>query len=473
MTLPPIDLGRQAQALQDQASPDETLQDEALPSDLPVAVYRTDEAGRITYLNQAAASLWGRPRLGEGELSGSVKLARSDGTELGPGETAAAIALSERRAVRGMEVLALRSGKPPVRFLCFASPRFDDAGRAVGAVTTMVEAGDNAADEHSTRHYAAIVESSDDAILSKDLDGVITSWNRGAERLFGYTAEEAVGRSVTILIPSDRLHEEPEILSRIRRGERIDHYETVRQRKDGALIDISLTVSPMRDSWGRVWGASKIARDITERKLAQEQQRLLLRETDHRVRNLFAITSGLVILSARAAQTPDELASKLRARLGALARAHALLFSNASGDAEQPTTFGALIRTILSPYDAPTNGGSSRVSIAGPDIPLSARALTGVALLLNEFATNAAKYGALSIPEGSIDIEFSDDGETIAFAWRERGGPRLEPQGANEGFGSFLVRTTVESQLNGEITRNWAPEGLIVRLSIPRNRLTE
>jgi len=120
------------------------------------------------------------------------------------------------------------------------------------------------------RHFAAIVESSDDAILSKDLNGVIRSWNNGAQRIFGYSAEEVIGRSVTILIPEDNKNEEANILARLRRGERIDHYETVRQRKDGSLVDISLTVSPIKDDRGTVIGASKIARDITERRQAEE-----------------------------------------------------------------------------------------------------------------------------------------------------------------------------------------------------------
>jgi len=106
-------------------------------------------------------------------------------------------------------------------------------------------------DDRAAQHYAAIVESSEDAILSKDLDGVITSWNHGARRLFGYAPEEVIGWPVTILIPSDRENEEPMILARIRRGERIEHYETVRRRKDGSLVDISLTVSPIRDPAGK------------------------------------------------------------------------------------------------------------------------------------------------------------------------------------------------------------------------------
>src|SRR5271154_1147395 len=125
----------------------------------------------------------------------------------------------------------------------------------------------------AAQHYQAIIESSDDAILSKDLDGVILSWNNGAERLFGFSAEEAVGTPVTIIIPRDRLDEEPAILEKIHRGERIHHF-AVRQRKDGSLIDISLTISPIRNSRGTIVGASKIARDITELKKARERQHL-------------------------------------------------------------------------------------------------------------------------------------------------------------------------------------------------------
>lgn len=130
---------------------------------------------------------------------------------------------------------------------------------------------------------AAIVESSEDAIISKNLEGVITSWNAGAERLFGYTAAEAVGRPVVMLIPEDRINEEPEILNRIRRGERVDHYETIRRRKDGGLIHISLTISPVMNSAGTIIGASKIARDITDRKRMEAELAALRRELESRV----------------------------------------------------------------------------------------------------------------------------------------------------------------------------------------------
>jgi PAS domain S-box-containing protein len=120
--------------------------------------------------------------------------------------------------------------------------------------------------EEAVGHLAAIVTSSDDAIISMDLQGAIKSWNKGAERLFGYAAEEVIGQPVSLLIPLERPDEGPQILGRIRRGERIDHYETVRRRKDGRDVDISLTVSPITDAMGQVIGASKIARDITDRR---------------------------------------------------------------------------------------------------------------------------------------------------------------------------------------------------------------
>ena len=138
--------------------------------------------------------------------------------------------------------------------------------------------------EERAQQLVFLVESSDDAIISKDLDGIIRTWNPGAERLFGYTASEAIGQPVTILFPPGLEDEEPGILARIRRGERIHHYETVRRHKDGSLLDISLTVSPVRDGTGRIVGASKIARDITDRKEAERK----LRESEQRLTELLA-----------------------------------------------------------------------------------------------------------------------------------------------------------------------------------------
>jgi PAS domain S-box-containing protein len=450
---------------------------------LPAAVYTTDAAGRITFYNEAAAELWGQhPELGKSEFCGSWKLYWPDGTPLPHDECPMALALREKRPVRGMEAIAERPDGTRVPFIPYPTPLFDAAGTLIGAVNALIDITErHEADkriresEARYRSIAAIVEFSDDAILSKNLDGIIKSWNSGAERLFGYTADEAIGKPVTMLIPLERHDEEPAILARIRAGERVDHYETIRQRKDGSRIDISLTISPVRDPDGRIIGASKIARDIGERRRAEEQQRMLLREMDHRVKNLFTLASGVVALSARSAKSPTELASALRERLSALARAHALTLPVVTDDGrrvEQSTTLHALIRTILAPYDGQTVDGKARVSISGTDIPVAGSALTSMALLLHEFATNAAKYGALSAPAGHIDIDCNEDGERFILAWAEHNGPLVNHQADAEGFGTKIARTTVEGQLGGEISRDWNPDGLRIRLSIARARVS-
>jgi PAS domain S-box-containing protein len=322
--------------------------------------------------------------------------------------------------------------------------------------------------EHDTYRLAAIVESSDDAIVSKDLNGVIKSWNQGAERLFGYSAEEAIGQSVTILIPDDRHDEEPGILARIRRGERIDHYETTRRRKDGCLVDISLTVSPIRDAGGAVIGASKIARDITERRRAQEQQQVLLREMHHRIKNLFAVSASVVALSVGTARTPQELADVVASRLGALARAHILTLPDTDGERAEGTTIHALVRAIVSPYDDPTGQRSTRIRVHGDDLPIAGDTVTSFALLLHEFTTNAVKYGALSNIAGRIAVECQMSGTDLTLTWTEHGGPRVRDPEGTSGFGTWLAEATVRGQFRGEIERDWRPEGLVVRLRIPR-----
>jgi PAS domain S-box-containing protein len=443
---------------------------------LPAAIYTTDTSGRITFYNQAAADLWGhRPKLGESEWCGSWRLYWPDGKPMQHDQCPMAITLKEKRQIRGVQAIAERPDGSRVHFIPYPTLLYDGSGTLAGAVNMLVDITERQRAEEYAQRLASIVESSDDAIVSKDLNGVITSWNLGAQRIFGYTAEEVIGKPVTVLIPPDHLGEEPSILARIRRGEMVDHYETVRRRKDGSAVEISLTVSPIKNAEGRVIGASKIARDITERKRAQEQQKLLLREMIHRVKNLFAVASGVVALTARSAQDPKDIADAVRGRLGALARAHELTLPDLTegGDkADRATTLHTLLQTIVSPYIDLEGGQEERVIVDGPDVPIGRSAVTSLALLLHEFATNAAKYGALSSPSGRVNINSSVENDELLLTWREDGGPALTGRPESEGFGSLLARTTVRSQLGGELSRDWKPEGLIVYLSVPLERLT-
>ncbi len=439
---------------------------------LPAAVYTTDPEGRITFYNEAAAALWGcRPEIGNSSWCGSWRLYWPDGRPMPHDECPMAIALKQKRPIRGAEALAERPDGTRIPFLAYPTPLWDDAGRLTGAVNTLVEITDRKEVEYNGQRLVAIVESSDDAILSKDLNGVIMTANSGAQRLFGYAAEELIGKPITILIPPDRRNEETEILERIRRGERVEHYETVRQRKDGSLVEISLTVSPIKDAQGRIMGASKIARDITERRRAQEQQNLLVREMNHRVKNLFTVAGGVVTLSARSAGASKDLAEAVRQRLAALARAHELTLPDITAEGEKynrTTTLSSLIRTIVSPYVAEEE---ARVAISGPEVSISGNAVMSMALLLHEIATNAVKYGALSTPNGRVDVNWLVWNGELLLTWREQGGPLLDGEPEREGFGALLTRLTVTGQLAGKLTRDWSREGLTVSMSARLARL--
>lgn len=324
------------------------------------------------------------------------------------------------------------------------------------------------ASDVAARRLTALVESSQDAIVAKDLNGIITDWNPGAEKLFGYQREEIVGKSIMLLIPEERQDEEPRILGRVRAGERVEHYETLRRRKDGSLVDISLTVSPIKDAAGQIIGASKIARDISDRRRANEQQQLLLREMNHRVKNVFALASGIVNLSAHSAATPAELASIVSERLAALSRAHVLTMSSAIAGCEPAATMlHALVAAILAPY---RTDGAQRFEIRGADTPVPANLVTSLSLLLHEFATNAAKYGSLSAIGGTVEISCEDRASEFALTWREIGGPSPAVPDS-EGFGSRLVEATARHL--GRVSRVWDPAGAIIELAIERDKLCE
>ena len=210
------------------------------------------------------------------------------------------------------------------------------------------------------------------------------------ERLFGYTAEDMVGRPISILAAPDRKNEMPAILESIRRGEKVDHHKTVRRCKDGSLVDISLTVSPIRDETGRIVGASKIARDITEQKRLEERQRMLTAELSHRVKNLFAVVQVLAERSASKATSAAECIEAFCGRLQALNAAHSALIAESWSWA----SLASLVETALQPY----LGAGDRIRLEVRDLRLNPDFALTLALGLNELATNAAKCGRAPAP---------------------------------------------------------------------------
>ncbi|HWX78364.1 MAG TPA: PAS domain S-box protein, partial [Candidatus Acidoferrales bacterium] len=248
---------------------------------LPAAIYTTDVEGRLLHFNRACIELSGRtPVLGSDYWCVSWKLYRPDGTPLPHDECPMAIALKEGRAVRDQMIIVERPDGTRALVMPYPTPLRDRQGKIVGGINMLIDITEGNEAEIASRRLAAIVESSDDAIVSKTLDGIITTWNHSAERMFGYTAAEAVGRHISLIIPAERRSEEDHVLADLRRGKKVDHFETERQTKDGRRLSISLTVSPVKDNAGRIIGASKVARDITERKQIEEQLREAKRKAE-------------------------------------------------------------------------------------------------------------------------------------------------------------------------------------------------
>ena len=241
-----------------------------------------DDAGRVEVYSDACEKMFGYTR--SEVIGNNVKMLMPSPYHAEHDEYLAHYRKTGERRIIGIgrEVVGRRrNGTTFPMYLSVGEGDLEGRRIFIGIVHDISERKRNMDD---ARRLAAIVESSDDAIVSKDLNDIITSWNSGAERLFGYSADEIVGMPITTIIPPDRHDEEPGIVERIRRGEHIDHYETVRQHKDGSLIDISLTVSPMRNAEGEIIGASKIGRDITEQKIAERRHNDLQKELLHATR---------------------------------------------------------------------------------------------------------------------------------------------------------------------------------------------
>jgi PAS domain S-box-containing protein len=336
-------------------------------------------------------------------------------------------------------------------------PLKDSDGNIVGAINCFQDATERKLGEDAALRLAAIVESSDDAIVGKDLDGIVTSWNAGAERIFGYLAEEIIGKPITILVPPNYQKEEEALLERIRRGQRVEPFETVRQRKHGSLIDVSLTISPVKNAQGKIIGASKIARDITGRKRSEAQIVNLAHEAEHRTKNILAIVQATVRLSH--SNTSDDLKRLIEGRIDALAKVHTLFVETRWTGAQLHT----LVTQELLPY---RDGREERVRISGPTVMLEPNIAQAIAISLHELATNAAKYGSLSAADGDVEIAWTrTEGGRLRLRWTESGGPTIAPP-THRGFGSRIMENIIGGQLGGKVRFDWCAPGLICEITL-------
>jgi PAS domain S-box-containing protein len=407
------------------------------------AVISTDAEGRVTYLNRVAEALTGWTQAaGAGRPLSEVFQIVNERTRQ-PAENPALRALREGVVVglANHTVLIARDGSErPIDDS--AAPMMDESGAPVGVVLVFRDVTEHRRDEEAQARLAAIVESSQDAIVSKTLDSIIRTWNAGAERLFGYKAEEAVGRSILLIIPPERLDEEQEILSRISRGERVEHFETVRMAKDGRRIDISLTISPIRDAEGQIIGASKIARDVSERKQAEEAlQKAVeaLREADlrkneflallaHELRNPLApLRNGLQVIRLAAgdgnliAKTRDMMDRQLShmVRLIDDLLDISRIGSNKMDLRRSRVLLADVVSSAVETARPAIEAAGQELTVSLPPEPVHLDAdLTRLAQVLGNLLNNSAKYTERG---GHVWLTATREGDEVVVAVRDTG----------------------------------------------------
>ena len=335
----------------------------------------------------------------------------------------------------------------------------NDDGAAAYLISVIEDITEDRRATLTDARLAAIVRSSQDAIFSFDHDDIIGSWNNGAEQLFGYRPEEIIGQSHAILVPPHKMREARDAVDRLAQGEAVISLESERRRKDGTVFPCVVTKSQIHASSGKLLGFSSIIRDVTERRLWEERQRLMTRELVHRVKNSFAVIQSIVRQTQRSTPDPEAFARAFSGRLAAMAASHDLLTDRHWEGAG----LSDLVSSQLAPFAA---GGDKRVRVKGPDVTLDTSLAVPLGLALHELATNATKYGSLSKPGGVVDLSWTvsraGGAEQLSLVWRETGGPRPTAP-VRRGFGTSLIERGLP---DARIERRFEPEGLVCRIEL-------
>ncbi len=312
------------------------------------------------------------------------------------------------------------------------------------------------------RFLEAVLESATDyAIIAMDLDGLVTMWNKGAERILGWTEKEICGQPASVFFTlEDRQRGIPQAEMRAALTKGFGSDERWHLKKDGSCFWASGEMMPLKDDAGSVRGLLKILRDRTEHRQAEERQILLNQELAHRVKNTLAVVQAISAQTFRGEGSFAEARTSFNDRLIALARAHDVLMSG-SWTAASLRALVDEIAVVRGP------GGERQIHVSGPDVTVGPRAALSFALVLHELATNAVKYGALSTTAGSVFISWDLIGSKeprLRFEWREQGGPVVKPP-SRKGFGSRLIESSFHKEPEDEIALSYLPGGLKLTLN--------
>jgi PAS domain S-box-containing protein len=434
------------------------------------AIFSQDLNGIITSWNIRAEKLFGYSA--SEAIGKSVSLIEPDH----PNEMKTFLGrLNEGERIEHYETVRIRKDGKKVDVLFLVYPILGSAGELIGALSI---ARDITAQKRLLvdRHFlASIVDSTTDAVLTKDMDGIILSWNKAAEHIYGYSAEEIIGKPVFMLTPPFKKDEIPLIMERLRKGERIEPYETQRMRKDQTVIDISLTVSPVKDDKGRIIAASAIARDITDKKKTEElirrqleEKNLLIEEVYHRVKNNLQILSSLLELRSRNLQS-EETKSAFKEtiqRIRAIALIHENMYRSDNLAAINFKEYVQLLsEQLLRAYSA--HPDNIEMQITGETSNLKLYLALPLGLIFNELLTNTIKY-AFKDGQGKIDITLEEKDSVLNIVISDNGvglPENVDPL-KSDTFGFRIVRLLTE-QLGGQLEVK-RENGTIFILSIPK-----
>jgi PAS domain S-box-containing protein len=369
------------------------------------------------------------------------------------------------------------NGPTEKRFVDFIyQPIRTDGGQVTGIfaegydVTERVKA--EVALRSSEERFRKALEISTVGVLFFHIGGRITAANDAFLYMTGYTRDDLESGAMcwTQMTPTEYMPASAKCLEELTTRGHSTPYEKEYIRKDGSRVWFLFAARMLNKS-----EAVEFAIDISSRKFAEDQQKLLARELNHRVKNLFAVASGMVSLSARNARTPQDMAASLQARLNALARASDIIQPKGASlveDAEHVSSIERLVRAILLPYvENGPHGSNDRISINGPEVELGPNAITALALFLHETATNASKYGALAWVEGRLSVEWLITDGSLRLTWLETDGPPVKGPPAAVGFGSVLAKRSVEGTLGGTTSYHWERGGLRLEAVLPVERL--
>jgi PAS domain S-box-containing protein len=439
---------------------------------LPIGVCVCDRAGRITSYNRPAATLWGcEPAIGAEiyAIERGLKAADGRGAPLNPSACPIGLALRTGAPVRDAEIALERPDGAKIVLLASANPLFDERGQVVGAVKCFQDITEKKEAEQRLRRGARAIRELIDAlpaaIYTTDAEGRLTFFNRSAVELWGREPRlnedlwSGAHKLFTAAGEPMALDQCP-MARALKEGAPIRNVQIIVERPDGARVPCQPFPTPFHDISGAPLGAINMLVDITERKEAEARQKVMLDELNHRVKNTLATVQAMAAQTFRAEDAPRADVMAFTARLMALAVTH----DHLTRDKWEAADLGAMVQDVLGPLRG--TAGGERIHVSGASVRLAPRTALTLGLTMNELATNAMKYGALSAPDGVLDVSWRMDEGKLVIEWRERGGPEVAPA-PRRGFGTRMIERGIAGELDGRAELKFLPAGFECDLVIP------